>query len=97
MSRSGLSRFAERKGLDAPLALPFGQAAPQIVLEAGGGLVALLGRLGEELHHDPGEDGRDALQPFRRRNRLPRDMAVNPFHRIGGAERQTAGEHLVEA
>ena len=23
-------------------------------------------------------------------------MAVDPFHRIGGAERQTAGEHLIE-
>ncbi len=27
---------------------------------------------------------------------MPGDMAMNPFHRIGGAERQTAGEHLIE-
>ena len=65
-----------------PLTLPFGQTAPQIVLEAGGGLVALLGRLGEELHDDLREDGRNALQPLRRRDRLSCDMAVDPFHRI---------------
>ena len=59
--------FAERKRLDAPVALPFGEAAPQIVLDAGGGLVALLGRLGEQLHDDLGDSGRDALQPLRRR------------------------------
>jgi len=66
------------------------------VLEAGGGLVAILGRLGEELHDDPGEYGRNALQPFRRRHRLSRDVAMNPFHRIGRAERQASGQHLVE-
>jgi hypothetical protein len=59
-------------------------------------MVALLGRLGEELHDDLGDDGRDALQPLRRRCRLSGDMAVDPFHRIGRAERQTAGEHLIE-
>ena len=79
-----------------PVTLPFGETASQIVLEAGGGLVALLGRLGEELHDDLGDHRRDALQPFRRCHRLSRDMAMDPFHRIGGAERQTAGEHLVE-
>ena len=41
-------------------------------------------------------DGRDALQPLRRRHRLSGDMAMDPFHRIGGAERQTAGQHLIE-
>ena len=35
-----------------PLRLPFGKAAPQIALEAGRGLVALLGGLGEQLHDD---------------------------------------------
>ena len=44
--------FAERKVVDAALTLPFGQAAPQVALETGGGLVALLGRLGEQLHDD---------------------------------------------
>ena len=41
-------------------------------------------------------DGRNARQPLRRRHRLSRDVAVDPFHRVGGAERQTTGEHPVE-
>jgi len=44
--------------------LPFGEAASEITHETGGGLVVLLDRPGEELHHDLGEDGRDAFQPF---------------------------------
>ena len=32
--------------------LPVGEAAPQIALDAGRGLVALLGGLGEQLHDD---------------------------------------------
>ena len=28
--------------------------------------------------------------------RLPRDVAVHPFHRIGCRERQTAGQHFVK-
>ena len=43
-----------------------------------------------------GDSRRDALQPFRRRHRLSGDVAVDPFHRIGRAERQAAGEHLIE-
>ena len=46
--------FAEGKRFDAPLTLPFGKAAPKILLDADGGLVALLGGLGEQLHDDPG-------------------------------------------
>ena len=30
------------------------------------------------------------------RQRLPRDVAVDPLHRIGGRERQRSREHLVE-
>ena len=88
--------FARREGLNAPVTLPLGQTAPQIVLEAGGGLVALLGGLGEEFHHDLGDDRRDAFQPLRGSDRLSGDMAMDPFHRIGGAERQETGEHLIE-
>ncbi len=43
---------AERERLDAALRLPFRQAAPQIGLDARCGLVAFLGGLCEELHHD---------------------------------------------
>ena len=76
--------------------LPFRQAPPQIGLDARGGLVALLGGLGEKLHHDRRELGRHPGHPFAGRDRLPCDVAVNPFHRIGGGERQLAGQHLVE-
>ena len=57
--------FAEREVVDAALGLPFGQAAPQIALQAGGGLVALLGGLGEQLHDDGRERSRDILAAAR--------------------------------
>ena len=44
--------FAERELVDAAPALPLRQAAPQVALDAGRGLVAFLGRLGEQLHGD---------------------------------------------
>ena len=40
--------------------------------------------------------GRDIVQPLAGRHRLPRDVAMHPFHRIGRGERQDAGQHLVE-
>ena len=40
--------------------------------------------------------GRDSLDPLAWRRRLPRDMAVHPFHRVGRGERQRAREHLIE-
>ena len=33
--------------------LPFGQTPTQVGLDAAGGLIAFLGGLGEQLHHDP--------------------------------------------
>ena len=75
--------FAKREGVDAALSLPFSKAAPKIALQAGGGLVALLGGLGEQLHDDGGDRGRDSLQPLAGRHRLSGDMAVHPFHGIG--------------
>ena len=69
---------------------------PQIDRETGGGLVAVLGILGEELHHDRRERRRDARDPLVGRRRLPGDVAMHPFHRIGGGEGQFAGQHLVE-
>ena len=78
------------------MTLPLGQAVPQIVLDAGRGLVSFLGGLGEQLH----DNGRDRLRhgrkPLGGRHRTARDMAVHPLHGIAGGERQGAGEHLVE-
>src|ERR1700730_4913025 len=87
-SRSGRVVFAKRKWVDVPLTFPFGTAVSKITLKAGCGLVPLLGRLGEQLHDDLGDRGRDILQPLAGRHRLSGDMAVHPFHGIGSGERQ---------
>ena len=77
---------AERERVDAAMRLPFRQAAPEIGLDARGGLVALLGGLGQQLHHDRRERRRDARDPLVGRRRLPGDVAMHPLHRIGGGE-----------
>ena len=87
---------AQREGLDAACRLPGQKTPPKVNRETGGRLVATLGGLGEELHHDRGQAARDALDPLVGRDRLPGDMAVDPLHRISGRERQHPREHLVE-
>ena len=87
---------AEREWLDAAGRLPFRQALPQIGLDTGGGLVALLGGLGEQFHHDRRERRRDGRDTFAGWHRLPRDVAVHPLHRIGGGERQRPRQHFIE-
>jgi hypothetical protein len=76
--------------------LPFRQTPAEIGLDARGGLVTVLGGLGEELHHNGRERPRDACDPLVGRHRLPGDMAVHPLHRIGSRERQRPRKHLVE-
>ena len=49
--------LAEREVVDAAVRFPFGQTASKIALDAAGGLVTLLGSLGEQLHDDR-RDGR---------------------------------------
>ena len=44
--------LAERKWFDASVTFPFSKAAPKVMFNTGGGLVTLLGRLGEQLHDD---------------------------------------------
>ena len=87
---------AERERLYAAMRLPFREALPQIDRETRGGLVAVLGVLGEELHHDRRERPRDARDPLVGRHRLAGNVAMHPFHRIGSSERQFARQHLVE-
>ncbi len=87
---------AEREGVDAAAAIPFGKAALEIALEAGGGLIALLGCLGEQLHDEGRDRRRDRPHPLSEGRRPSRNMAVDPLHRIDGGERQGAGDHLVK-
>ena len=87
---------AGREVVDASLGLPLRQAAPQIALDARRGLIALLRRLGEQLHRDRGHRGRHTAQSLAGCGRLSSDVAVHPFHRIGCRERKAAGQHLVE-
>ena len=80
--------LAQREGVDPAVSLPFSKAASEVVLQAGCGLVALLGGLGEQLQDDGGDRGGDRLPPLAGRHRFSRDMAVDPFHGIGRDERQ---------
>ena len=76
--------------------LPCRETPPEIGLDACGGLIAILGGLGEQLQ-DYGLDRiRDSAHPLARRCRSPGNVAVDPFHGIGGRERKRSGEHLVK-
>ncbi len=87
---------AEREGSDPPVRFPFGEAAAQVGFEAGGGLVALLHRLREQLQHDEGDGGGNRSDPLVGRDRLARDMTVDQLEGIGRRERRRACQHLVE-
>ncbi|HUB14632.1 MAG TPA: hypothetical protein VMB34_21965 [Acetobacteraceae bacterium] len=88
--------LAQREFVDPASRFPLRQAQPQVMLHAGRGLIAFLGRLGKQLHGDGRDRDRHIRQPLGGRYRLFRDMAVDPLHGIGGGERQGAGEHPVE-
>src|SRR6202023_2940211 len=63
----------QREGVDRLLSLPCDKTAPEVALQAGSGLVALLGALGEQLQDDDGDRGRDSIQPHARRHPLSSD------------------------
>lgn len=87
---------ARREIVDPSLRLPLRQAAPQIALDASRGLITLLRRLGKQLHRDPGHRGWHAALSFTGCVWLSSDVAVHPFHRIGGREWKATSQHLVE-
>ncbi len=87
---------AQREWLDAAGRFPGQKTPPQVDRETSGRLVAILGGLGEELHHDRGEAARDTRNPLLRWDRLPGDVAVDPLHRVRGREGQRPRQHLVE-
>ncbi len=87
---------AQRERVDAAVCLPFRPAATEVGRDARGGLVAILGGLGQKPHHDRRERPWDAVGPLARRRRLPGDVAMDPLHRIGGDEGRRPRQHLVE-
>ena len=78
------------------LPFPFSKAAPKITLDSNRRLIALLGRLGEQLHDDCRKRVWNTLQLQAGWCRLSCDVAMHQFHRVGGREGKTPGHHLVE-
>ena len=87
---------ARSEVIDPPLGLPLGQAAPKIALNSHRCLIPLLRRLGEQLHRDRGDRGRHGSHPLTGCGWLFRDVTVHPFHRVGGREWKTPGQHFVK-
>jgi len=79
-----------------PQLLPISKAAPKVLFDASCRLVSVLRGLGEQLHDDRGKGDRDALNPLAWRDGVPRDMAMDPLHRITRGEGKTPCQHLVE-
>ena len=63
----------------------------KVALEAGGGLITVFSRLGEQLHDDCRDGVRDLLHLVGGSHRRFREVAVHPFHGIGGGKRQCTG------
>jgi hypothetical protein len=87
---------AKWKRIDAAVRLPGLQARPKVGLHARGGLVPILGGLGEELHDDGGDRLRNSPHPLARGHRPSGDMAMNPLNRVRCGEGERPGEHLVQ-
>src|SRR6516225_5784727 len=92
----GLVLFAEWEVVYPTLRLPCGQASAKIAFEACDNLVAVFGPLREQLHDDRRDGAGDFAQPLGRRHRPPGEVAVHPFHGLGGGERQNTSKHLVK-
>src|SRR5258707_8292129 len=87
--------LGQKEWIDATVRLPFRQAPPKIGFQAGGGLVALLRVLGEELH----DDGRQRFGDcgaIARRCRLACNVEVDLLQGVGGGNRQQARKYLVQ-
>src|SRR5258708_2528532 len=74
--------FAKREFVDALPRFPFSETAPQVTLEASRCLIALLRRLGEQLHDDCRNRARNTVHLLAGWCRLSCDMTVHQLHRI---------------
>src|ERR1700722_7115740 len=86
--------FAKREFIDAMLLFPFSETAPQVTLDAGGCLVALLSRLGEQLHDDCRNHERNTVHIVGRGYRSSCDVTVHQLHRIRRGKWKSPGEHF---
>src|SRR5271166_1896639 len=88
--------FTQREFVDAALSFPFSKAASKVTLNTGRCLVAFLGGLGEKLHDDCRDRGRDILISLSGWCWLPGNVAVHPLHRVRSREGKTRGQHFVK-
>ena len=88
-----MHRQGKRLDADRPMQR---QAASQVVVHTGGGLISVLRCLGEQLHDDSRDCRRHARSPFGGWHGPARDMAMHQFHGIRGRKRQYACDHLVQ-
>ena len=88
--------FPKAKLIDPAPRFKFIKTAPKIARSSSCCLVALLSRLGEQLHDDCRNCARNTLQPLTWRHRLSCDMAVHQLHRIGNRKGETPGQDLVK-
>ena len=93
-NRSGTVVLAQREGGDVALSFPFRQAPTKISLEADSGLVAFFDGLSQKPRHNRRELCGDL---FINRLWLARNLAVDPFHSIGGSKWQAPRERLVQS
>ncbi len=87
---------AQRKPIDPSAGFQGREAAPEIGLNARGGLITFLGHLREKLHDNRRDRLWQPLHPFTWEHRLSCDVAMDPLHRIGGREREDSCEHFVQ-
>ena len=74
---------AQGEWIDATMRLPFRQAPPKIGFQTRSGLIALLRIFGEEPHGDGRQRFWDCAA-INRRDRLTRDVSMNPLQRVPG-------------
>ena len=88
--------FGQCERVDPLVGLPVRETPPQVTLDRRRRLIAVFGRLGQQLHDDGRDDIRDIWPPLGRGHRSPRDVGVHARHRIRRRERETAGQQFVD-
>ncbi len=88
--------LSEFKGGDATAVVPLRQARIEIVSQAIGRLIAIVGIFGHELVHDGHQHGGHVGIVFADRGGLTSQVGVHPAQGVTGLKGQVAGEHLVE-